>query len=284
MKKWIIVAICLIIGGCALFGGAMMALNFDWLKLDTHKQETNIYEITENFENISIDALTSDIDFVLSDNQECKIKCVENEKEKHSVTVQNGTLRIQAIDTRKWFEHIGFLNFKKNVVTVYLPRNTYSSLSVNDNTGNVNLPKNLVLDKVSLSGNTGNMTCESAVSDDLKINTSTGKITVQFPQHTLCKSFSAESATGSVICNGVVAENTIRIQTSTGNINFNNGDAPSIFIQSSTGNINGSVLSEKIFVANSSTGHVKVPKTDKGNRCELTTSTGNIDMSILKTN
>jgi DUF4097 and DUF4098 domain-containing protein YvlB len=59
-------------------------------------------------------------------------------------------------------------------------------------------------------------------------------------------------------------------------VNFNACDATEIFVKTSTGNVAGSLLSSKVFIANTSTGSIDVPKTTSGGRCEIITSTGNI--------
>ena len=81
MKKiWIITAISLLIVGSIIFAGAMTALDFDFTKLSTEKYETNSYEVSEDFSNISIDVTTADVVFASSDNKNCKVVCYEQKK------------------------------------------------------------------------------------------------------------------------------------------------------------------------------------------------------------
>ena len=51
-------------------------------------------------------------------------------------------------------------------------------------------------------------------------------------------------------------------------------------VNTSTGDVNGTLLSEKIFITDTSTGRVSVPKTTSGGKCEITTSTGDINIGI----
>ena len=69
---------------------------------------------------------------------------------------------------------------------------------------------------------------------------------------------------------------------STGDITFDGCDGAEIFAESTTGDICGTLLTEKVFIASTSTGSIDVPKTVSGGRCELTTSTGDIEINILK--
>ena len=52
-----------------------------------------------------------------------------------------------------------------------------------------------------------------------------------------------------------------------------------LFAQNS-GNVTGTLLTDKIFLAQSDTGRVDLPKTVGGGKCEITTDTGNIEISV----
>ena len=62
---------------------------------------------------------------------------------------------------------------------------------------------------------------------------------------------------------------------------FEGSDAAEIFVQTSTGDVEGSLLSSKVFIANTDTGKVDVPKSITGGRCEITTDTGDIRISVI---
>ena len=94
-KVWLIIAASLVLLGCLLFAGVMTTLGWDFLKLSTAKYETNTYEISETFDSISMNTDTADIAFVLSNDGNCRVECHEEEKAKHSVTVEEGTLTIK---------------------------------------------------------------------------------------------------------------------------------------------------------------------------------------------
>ena len=65
-KIWLIIATSLVLIGCIIFSGVMTMLKWDFTKLSTSKYDTNNYEITENFNNISIITSTADILFLPS--------------------------------------------------------------------------------------------------------------------------------------------------------------------------------------------------------------------------
>ena len=70
-KVWLIIAASLVLTGCILFAGVMTALKWDFMELATVKYETNIYEISEAFDGISMNTDTADIIFALSDDGKC---------------------------------------------------------------------------------------------------------------------------------------------------------------------------------------------------------------------
>ena len=314
-KLWIIIAASFLAVGLILFAGAMIALDFDFTRLSTVKYETNTLKISEDFSKISIDADTADIEFVPSDNKQCEIVCFEEEKVKHSAAVEDGTLTIAAVDTRKWYDHIG-ISFVEPKVTVYLPKAEYDELIIKGKTGDIEIPNDFTFDTVDISSKTGNVECHASASELMKIKLSTGdvnvenisagaldlsvttgnvtvssvycegdiKVAVSTGRTNLtdvsCRSVISSGSTGNVSLKNVVAAESFSIERSTGNVSFEDSDAAEIYVKTSTGNVKGTLLSEKIFITETSTGRVDVPKTAAGGKCEITTSTGNIQIGI----
>ena len=86
---WMIAAVCLVFIGSIVFGGVMMFIKWDFTKLSTVEYETNTYELSDSFNDISVISNTSEIEFIISDNKQCKVVCYEEVSEKHSVSVEN---------------------------------------------------------------------------------------------------------------------------------------------------------------------------------------------------
>ena len=97
-----------------------------------------------------------------------------------------------------------------------------------------------------------------------------------------CKALTSTGSTGKITLNNVVANDLLQIERSTGDVRLENCDAGEIKIKTSTGDVTGTLKSEKIFFASASTGKVRVPKTASGGICEITTSTGDIEIEIEK--
>lgn len=314
-KIWLIVATVFVVVGCITFVSVMNALNWDFSKLSTVKYETNNHVINSDFNNISIDTNTAEIKLVPSEDSVCKVVCYEEDKVQHSVVVSENTLKIEVNDSRKWYNYIG-INFSSPKITVYLPEEKYGKLDISSHTGCVEISKEYTFDSIDISTDTGdinsyasalysvklaastgkisidritadsldvltstgsvnisNVTC----NNDIKINVSTGKITLS---DTNCLSFVSNASTGDTsLCN--VHAQSFDIETSTGNVNFEGCDAQEISVSTDTGDISGTLLSEKIFVTDTDTGEISVPKSTSGGLCELTTDTGDIDIDVI---
>lgn len=295
-KKWLLTAVILTIVGAVVFVGALAIINFDFTKLSTQKLETNTYEFNEDFDNIFVNVETAAVTFVPSDNDVCKVECVEEESLKHSAKIQDGTLTISAVNNRKWYDYICINFFWLPKVTVYLPREAYTSLSVATTTGNIEIPDKFSFETVAVTGTTSNITCHAQVSKSVEVKTTTGSITLDSAQtetvnlsattgkvivnDVACNKLTAKSSTGHIQLENVIAEESIKAQNTTGGVELEGCDAADIMVNTSTGDVKGTLLSEKIFITDTSTGKVSVPKTTSGGKCEITTSTGDIDIGI----
>lgn len=80
----------------------------------------------------------------------------------------------------------------------------------------------------------------------------------------------------------VIATEKFSIERSTGDVTFDGADAAEIFVKTDTGDVKGSLLTDKVFITETDTGRVDVPKTTIGGRCEITTDTGDISIEIKK--
>lgn len=177
-KIWLVIAASLVFVGLIMFAAVMSEYKWDFSKLSTGKYETNTYEISEEFSNLSMNTDTADIIFALSDDGKCRVECYEEEKAKHSVAVQENTLVIKMIDEKSWYDYIG-INFGSPKITVYLPKAEYTSLFINGSTGDIEIPKNFKFEGVDISLSTGDVNFFASASKLIIIKTSTGNICVE---------------------------------------------------------------------------------------------------------
>lgn len=295
-KTWLIVAAILMAAGILICGGVLAVLGFDFTKLDTHNYETNCYAVEERFQNVTVRTAMAQVRFAPSEDGTCRVECLEEEKLKHTVTVQDGTLIIQSVDARKWYDYVG-ISFQSTKLTVYLPETVLNTVYIDTKVGHVDIPEDFSIKNLEISAKTGNIVAYAAVSDSLRVNTATGSVwigsvdaggVVEVETNTggislenvHCDQLSVECDTGYISLKNVIASDRMHIENETGHVELGGVDALSIFVKTATGSVTGTVLSEKIFTAQSSTGSVSVPKSTSGGTCEVFTGTGHIQLRI----
>lgn len=316
-KVWLITAAALVLIGCVLFAGVAALLKWDFKKLATVRYETNTHEISEAFDCISINSDTADIEFVLSESGKCEVECLDEEKLRHSVSVEDGTLTIELIDERSVMDHVNIgMGVGSSRITVYLPKTEYASLLIRESTGYIEMPADFSFKDVDISLSTGDVDFGASASGLLKIRTSTGRIHTQNLSageldltastgnvtvsgvscegdvlvhvttgkvnltDLACKNVITSGNTGDIFMKNVLASETFSIERSTGDVAFDACDAAEIFVTTDTGDVSGTLLSDKVFLTRTDTGDVDVPKTITGGRCEITTDTGDIRLRL----
>lgn len=310
---WLVVASLLILIGCAIFGGVMSMIKWDFQKLSTVKYQTNTYEINDDFKDISINADVADIEFVQS--EKASVVCCEEKKAPYSVQVKNGALVIEIVNKKQWYDNIG-INFGTPKITVNIPKCEYGKLTVSSTTGDVELPNGFSFENIDITATTGDVENFSGAVESVKIKTSTGDIcvegisaasidlsvstgkvvaedvkcegevkinvstgTVKLGEVT-CKKLISTGNTGSILLENVVAEDKFSIKRTTGNVRFEECDADEIYVKTTTGSVMGDLLSGKIFKCQTSTGSINVPDSNTGGKCEIETTTGNIKIEV----
>lgn len=274
--KWLIAAVSLILVGGILFIGVMTVLQWDFRKLSTDQYETNTYNITDAFTNLSVDVTTADVVFAPSADGTVSVVCYEEIQAKHSVTVEGETLVIKAKDSRKWYQKIGF-HLGGPKVTVYLPADAYGVLTMKVTTGDITIPKSFSFASMDLKVTTGDITCSADVTGDVTLKATTGDVKVS---SMTCRHFTATGTTGDMTLRDVVATGAFFIKCSTGDVSFAACDAAELTVKTTTGDITGTLLTPKMFDAHVTTGHVDVPPSATGGKCKLNATTGDIKITI----
>ena len=316
VKVWLAAAVILIAAGAVLFTVVMSAHSWNFKEVFRNKYETRSFEITQHFVNISIRSDTADIHFRKTESGNARVEIFDDPLIEASAEVQNGVLAIEIRDTRKWYEKIGFFRAESSKITLYLPEASYSSLTINESTGDIDLPAPFAFQKIDITASTGDVKLGASASGNIKIETdtgdihaesltagslelsvSTGKVTVKSVpcdgdisvrvstgkavlEDVICKNLISTGSTGHIELKDVKANGLLSLERSTGDIRFDKCDAEEILITTSTGDVSGSLLSDKVFVAKSDTGRVQVPETTAGGKCKVTTDTGDINITI----
>lgn len=311
----LIIASVFVIVGAVIFVGVMMVLNWDFSRLSTVKFRTKSHVVNSEFVNISVSADTADIVLLPSEDGVCRVVCHEEEKQKHTVSVDGETLTVRQTNTKKWYEYIG-ISWGTAKITVYLPETEYGSLTIKGSTGDVEIPKEFTFESVDILSSTGDVSCVASVSQSAKITLTTGGISLADMSalsidlsvssgsvtadsvncvgefsigvstgrtellSVKCGSLVSSGSTGNILLKNTVADGSISVKRSTGNVCFEDSDASEIYVNTSTGNVKGSLLSDKVYITETDTGKVKVPRSVVGGRCEISTSTGDIILTV----
>ncbi|MCD7823246.1 MAG: DUF4097 domain-containing protein [Oscillospiraceae bacterium] len=212
-KKWIIAAVILVAVGGVIFLGALAAVGFDASKLETWFFHTNTYEFSDDFDSISINTEVAGVTILPSDDGTCKVICYEDDTLANTVKVENGTLSIETINTRKWYNYIGIFSNEQSV-TVYLPKDTYASLSASVTTGMINL-SDIDFETASLEVITGEIYLDNVIADGtLSATVTTGTISLK-----ACDAgeMYLETTTGSIV-GTVLTEKIFVAGTNLGNV------------------------------------------------------------------
>ncbi len=293
-KKWLIAAVALILIGAILFIGVLFALKWDFLRLSTVNYERNYYDIQEDFQSISIKSDTTDIIFVSTQDKKPSVVCFEDAELNHSVFVENGTLIIQQLEKRNWFDNIGIIMHDPEI-KIFLPQQQYDALTIQENTGDIEISKEFAFNKIDITLSTGDVKNYASASD-IRIKTTTGDIDTEnisadtisisvttgdtILKNVVCNKLITSGDTGDISFENVIADQAISIERTTGDVQLKGCDGAELFIKTNTGDVTGSLQSEKVFAIQTDTGDIDVPKSVAGGICEITTSTGDIHITI----
>lgn len=303
----VIVGSTLLLAGSAIFAVGLTSCS----KKDTLTHEN---ALEGDISTIEIDVSVSDVTFNATTDGTKKVVFKETDKMYHTYSVSEGKLKIGFEDTRKWYDKMFTMdNFK---VELYLPSAHYGDLTAKGSTGDFNIPGEFSFDNVNINVSTGDMDLKCSASENLNVKTSTGhqtlsslsaknltsnadtgnltlngvtveeKLTITRSTGSInatnvrAKDYESKSSTGNVTLKDVVIDNHIQIETSTGNVKFDDSDAATLNIKTSTGDVKGTLLTKKIFYVKTDTGKVNVPTSTEGGLCEITTDTGDVNISI----
>ena len=135
-KIWLIAASALTVSGILLMVGALAAVGFDYKKLSTVSYLTVTEEISEEFDSVSIDVATADIEVIPSDGKDCRVVLYERKSDRFSASVEDKTLVSRRNGDKKWYEEI-HIDFDSPKITAYLPKDKYDDFRIKCTTGDI---------------------------------------------------------------------------------------------------------------------------------------------------
>ena len=303
----LIVAACLIVtGGMLTFAGLLRA-DFNFSQETVNK----VYTAEGSFQNIQIDTGVCDVRFFKTDG-DLTVHCPKTERLEYIVLVEDGVLRISAMDMRKWYDFVGITTGEAEI-TIYLPEAQYESVHIETDTGDISVPQDFSFDTAALSTSTGDIDFAAAVTETLITKTSTGKTRIgsTSPAYLECRSstgdvelenihtsgdihiqrstgkltaknvtgtnLTVKSTTGNTQLENTLVNERMQVTTTTGRVHIRDCDAGTAIIETDTGDVIGNFLSPKWFITETDTGDVSVPLSREGGECRITTDTGDIE-------
>lgn len=295
-KIMLVVAAFLIVLGIAVFVAAMSGNGWDFAKLSTVSYETNTYIVEEDFRNISIDTKTEDIQILLAEDGICKVVCFASEKENCNVSVENGVLSARVVYQKEWYDYIEIMG-KTPKITVYLPNDQYGDLVIRESTGDIKIFEEFTFENVDISLNTGDVFLENMTAESLNLSLSTGDVMLKSMAclgdikivstsgdvtavNVTCENFTSQSSTGDLYMKNVIVKDLFFVKKTTGDVEFEACDAGKVTIQTTTGDVKGSFFSGKSFDVHTDTGDIEIPRDSSGGVCQITTSTGDVEIDI----
>ena len=232
-----------------------------------------------SFEGVDISRSTGDVQFLASVSGNVKIKgstgatyVGQITAASLEITVSTGRVSVSGLTCA------GDLSVKVSTGDVKISDATCQSLHTTGDTGDMDMENITVRGNISAQRSTGRIALRNAnCAGNIEIRVSTGKTELT---DVTCQNLVSKGSTGKVVLQNVIANAQISIERSTGDVRFDACDAAELFVTTDTGDVKGSLRSEKVFIARTDTGHVDVPKTITGGRCEITTDTGDIHITV----
>ena len=315
-KIFILIASILVIKGSIIFVKALGDNNWNFNSLGTSKFVENTYDFEDEISNVVIDSNTSDIRLEKSNDGINRVVCYGPEKLIYNVSLSNSTLKVITYNESKWYDNL--FSFGDYKITIYLTNTELDLLKIDESTGDIDITSDFSFKTIDIDASTGDVEIKSCLIDELNVNLSTGDITidkissnntnlevstgkisvselkcngylsikVSTGKTTLsnCEAneFSSTGSTGSLYINDFIVKEKISIVRDTGDVIFSKMDGGEILIKTDTGKVSGSLLSDKVFIIETDTGRKDYPKTTTGGKCEITTDTGDIIITIEK--
>ncbi len=251
VKKIAIITACSLIGLGVILTGAAVAVNGTVL-FHTPEAVLNTINIEKSFENIDIDSVECDVQFIKSENGECRIESVDEKNIVTEAEVRDSTLYINRIDKRKWYESIGvYFGYRTPRITVFLPETEYEKLSISSASGDTCINGDFSFEDAAVRSSSGDIEFLADVLKNAEIKSASGDISVNTDTEslTVCSTsgdvtvegkankVNVSSNSGEVWCYRIDSEGEFNAKTTSGDVNVYDSMAATAHIQSTSGDV-----------------------------------------------
>lgn len=193
----------------------------------------------------------------------------------------------------------GTLKVENTSGGIYVGDNSVGGLSVKGTSGSIEVMSVVAANDVKVNGSSGGIgvskvecanisvantsgvlrLSEIVATSDVNVEGSSGGVHLEDVE---CVNIAGSNSSGKIYCTNVIASGDMKLENSSGGIALEACDAANLELKTTSGSIRGTLLSEKIFVAEATSGSVDVPKTTSGGVCEVTTTSGSISLSLVE--
>ena len=323
-KKWFITAgILIIIGimtGLTVFAASGFKLS-EFVSADNRVKKE--YEIQrQDAVNLNINTLSSDIVIKESDDQTVKITCYESDRISFDTSANDGTLKIEEKDNRKWYEFLmPFINIKDTSLIIELPKDNWENITLSSSSGEIKADS---FDCLSFSSDTTSgdiYFSEISAENEIKLDTTSGEIIlkdsnaetihsestsgdifmynienaalqisstsgeISITNASNITSLSAGATSGDIEIHSLFADK-IGLETVSGEIEFSNIDADTYKMTSTSGDIEGTIAGDETsvtFFTDTVSGDISVPYPSMGDKTfTAETVSGDIEVRFQK--
>ncbi len=301
MKKALIIilviAICLIIAGGAVFVSVMAKNDWDFSTLSNVDLTEEHYSVQAS-EVTAIEADTTvfrityaqtDSDQITVDYYTVTTKNTGKIVSEFHPAVNNGKLVIKEENPKNVLSFFPFFGINSDLnygVVIKVPADKEIAIDLKSNTGRIVLGesgKEIKTPSVDLSTDTGRIEVDADItcSGDLKAETNTGRVELNGKVN-CAGDLSVETNTGRIVCASEITAKNVTLTADTGRIILNAVKTNTLTIDDDTGDIEGNgPIDANTITADCSTGDVRL--TLKGSQSDYTftynTSTGDSNMS-----
>lgn len=289
---------CIVVGGILILIAGIMT-GFDFKKFRTTEYAPKVCVLTEEFSGLNVNVKDADIRIYPSKDESCKVMYQDSTKLIHNVYVENGTLFVTTTDTRTWKDWIGIHWDEELNVSIYLPEAEYASLKLETASGDIDVPADFVFQQAELVTTSGDVGFLGATKEKILAKSTSGEVFVKNIQDGTVEvestsgnveleqisatSVKAGSTSGDVELNQVVASGELLVKTVSGEIELEAVDAENLSLQATSGDVEGTLLSDKQFVTDTTSGEIRVPKSDdSAGICEIKTVSGDIQIRVAR--
>ena len=256
-KILLIIGISLISAGIIIAIISALAVGFDRESLGLDTAKTNNYVYTEEVKSIDIESAQSDIYISKSEDNSVKIEIFESTRLLHNVSLANSNLTISL--KNKTVNLSGISNLKREI-HLAIPENDYAKLKVKNVSG-----------KVSVIGHSINNLDFDLVSSDLELKNIKGS------------NGNIKTVSGNIDLDNVLLNDSIIINTVSGDSNIANFDSKSISLESVSGSFNLQLRTNKNYDLKTVGGNITKPAAQAENgSCYIKTVSGDIIISLMK--